>query len=203
MSRLPSRLVAATKNPDKLREVVAVLAQVAPGVEVVTDAEWPDVEETGDTLEQNALLKARAVVVATGIAALADDTGLEVDALEGAPGVQTARFAGRDGDYAANRRALLGALAGRTDRAARFRTVVALVDPGGETRIVEGVLEGRIATAERGGGGFGYDPIFEVDGRTLAEIPEGEKNRISHRALALRTLAGGERRPGPAGADSL
>ena len=191
---LPPRLVVATKNTDKTREVRAVLAAVAPGVEVVEGAGWPDVAETGATLEENALLKARAVAAATGLPALADDTGLEVDALGGAPGVHTARYAGDSSDepgaaYAANRAALLAALRGVADRRARFRTVVALVIPGGAEMVAEGVLAGWITTSERGGGGFGYDPIFEVQGRTLAEMGEEEKNRISHRARALTALA--------------
>lgn len=189
MTRLPDRLVVGTKNLDKLGEMSAVLAAAAPSVEIVEDAEWPDVDETGATLEENALLKARAVVDATGHAAIGDDTGLEVDALDGRPGVHTARFAGPEATYAENRRALLDALDGRDDRTARFRTVMALVGPGiGETT-VEGVLEGSITTSERGDGGFGYDSIFDVGGRTLAEIPESEKNRISHRAVALHSLA--------------
>jgi XTP/dITP diphosphohydrolase len=167
----------------------AVLAEAAPHVEIVEDVEWPDVEETGATLADNALLKARAVAAATGCAAVADDTGLEVDALHGAPGVHAARFAGPEGDYAANRRALCAALEDEEVRSARFRTVIAFVGPDGETFTVEGVLEGIITREERGSGGFGYDPLFEVDGRTLAEIPETEKNRISHRALALRAFA--------------
>ncbi len=186
---VPRRLVVATKNPDKLREVRAVLAAAVPGIELVEGLEWDDVEETGATLEENALLKATAVAEATGIAAVADDTGLEVDALGGEPGVHTARFAGPAAGYAANRRALLDALIGSDDRSARFRTVIALVDPAGRRLTVEGVLEGTITRTERGEGGFGYDPVFEVDGRTLAEIPESEKNRISHRALALHALA--------------
>ncbi len=189
MTRLPDRLVVGTKNPDKLGEMRAVLAAAAPSVEIVEDVEWPDVDETGATLEENALLKARAVAAATGHAAIADDTGLEVDALDGRPGVHTARFAGPGATYAENRRALLEALDGRDDRTARFRTVMALVGRGiGETT-VEGVLEGSITTSERGDGGFGYDSVFDVGGRTLAEIPEGEKNRISHRAVALHSLA--------------
>ncbi|HSQ37945.1 MAG TPA: RdgB/HAM1 family non-canonical purine NTP pyrophosphatase [Acidimicrobiia bacterium] len=186
---LPPRLVVATKNPDKVREVQAVLAAVAPEVDLVVGGEWPDVAEIGATLEENALIKARVVAAATGMPAVADDTGLEVDALGGAPGVHTARYAGPDGDYAANRAALLEALRGTADRRARFRTVVALVVPGEAEVLAEGVLEGRITTTERGSRGFGYDSIFEVAGRTLAEMGEEEKNRISHRARALQTLA--------------
>ena len=186
---LPGRLVAATKNADKAREVRGVLAVVAPGVELVEGLEWPDVEESGDTLEENALLKARAVAAATGLPALADDTGLEVAALGGAPGVHTARYAGPGAGYAANRRALLTALEGVADRRARFRTVVALVIPGAGEVLAQGVLEGQITREERGSGGFGYDPVFEVEGRTLAELGEDHKNRISHRARALAALA--------------
>lgn len=188
MSRLPPRLVVATKNPDKLAEVRALLRDLAPGVTLVDDAEWPDVEETGLTLRANALLKARVVLEATGMAALADDTGLEVDALDGAPGVNTARFAGPGATYADNRAALLRALEGRSNRGARFRTVVVLAEPGGAETAASGVVEGRITTAERGDGGFGYDPIFEVEGITLAEMSEEAKNRISHRARALTAL---------------
>ncbi|MBS1195950.1 MAG: Nucleoside 5-triphosphatase RdgB (dHAPTP, dITP, XTP-specific) [Actinobacteria bacterium] len=185
---LPRRLVVATKNPDKVREVRAVLAEAAPRVEVVEGLDWPDVAETGETLQENALIKARAAAAATGMPVVADDTGLEVDALGGAPGVHTARYAGPEGDYAANRHALLAALQGVTGRQARFRTVVALVVPGEAEVLAEGVLEGRITTTERGSGGFGYDSVFEVEGRTLAEMGEGEKNRISHRARALQAL---------------
>ena len=116
-----------------------------PSVTLVEGLEWPDVDETGETLEENALLKAEAVVAATGIAAIADDTGLEVDALGGEPGVHTARFAGPQATYADNRAALLTALGDRTDRSARFRTVIALVTMGGERHTVEGVLEGSIS----------------------------------------------------------
>jgi len=183
------RIVVATKNPDKAVEVAAVLARTMPGVRLVDDVDWPDVAEVGATLEENAVLKARAVADATGHVAIADDTGLEVDALDGAPGVTTARYAGEGADYAANRAKLLAVLGEGRDRSARFRTVVALAHPGGEVVTAEGVLEGRIALEERGHGGFGYDPVFEVDGRTLAELPEAEKNLISHRARALAALA--------------
>ncbi|MGI9641743.1 MAG: non-canonical purine NTP pyrophosphatase, partial [Acidimicrobiia bacterium] len=135
------------------------------------------------------LLKARAVVTATGHAAVADDTGLEVDALDGAPGVHTARYAGLDATYEQNVTKLLAEMEGEQERSARFRTAVAMVTPSGDELVVEGVLEGSIPHQRRGDGGFGYDPVFEVDGRTLAEIPPEEKNAISHRALALRALA--------------
>ena len=187
---IPSRLVVASQNPDKSREVEEVLDSLALPIEIVRGYEWPEVEETEDTLEGNALLKARVVAAYTGHAAVADDTGLEVRALGGAPGVFTARYAGPDASYADNVAKLLGELEGVEDRRARFRTAVALVDPSGEEVVVEGSLEGSIAAEARGTGGFGYDPVFLVDGRTLAEIPPAEKNAISHRAVALQALAG-------------
>jgi XTP/dITP diphosphohydrolase len=185
----PHGVVVASKNADKIAEVEAVLADLDPPVGVIPGHEWPDVAETESTLEGNALLKARAVCLATGHAAIADDTGLEVDALEGAPGVRTARFAGEDATYADNVDKMLAELDGVEDRGARFRTAIAIVTPSGDEMIVEGVLEGTITESRRGSGGFGYDPIFSIAGRTLAEIPKEEKNKISHRALALRALA--------------
>lgn len=187
--RRPHGVVVASKNEDKIAEVEALLAALDPSIVVIPGHSWAEIDETEDTLAGNALLKARAVVAATGHAAVADDTGLEVDALDGAPGVQTARYAGANATYDDNVDKMLAALTGVADRTARFRTAVALVTPSGEELVVEGVLEGSIATGRRGTGGFGYDPIFEVDGRTLAEIPTEEKNRISHRALALHALA--------------
>jgi XTP/dITP diphosphohydrolase len=185
----PFGVVVASKNPDKVAEVEAVLADLVPPLRVIPGHVWQDVEETEDTLAGNALVKARAVVAATSHAAIADDTGLEVDALGGAPGVITARYAGKAATYDDNVNKMLAEMEGKTDRSARFRTAVALVTPTGEELVVEGVLEGSIGTERRGEGGFGYDPIFVVDGRTLAEIPGVEKNTISHRARALRALA--------------
>jgi XTP/dITP diphosphohydrolase len=182
-------VVVASQNPDKIREVEEVLGSLALPIEIVRGFEWPEVEETEETLEGNALLKARAVAAHTGLAAVADDTGLEVRALGGAPGVFTARYAGPDATYADNVGKLLDELDGVEDRRARFRTAVALVDPSGQEVVVEGALEGSITREPRGAGGFGYDPVFLVDGRTLAEIPLAEKNAISHRARALQALA--------------
>jgi XTP/dITP diphosphohydrolase len=150
------------------------------------------VDEPYGTLRENAVHKARAVVTFTGLTALADDTGLEVEALGGAPGVYTARYAGPGATYADNVAKLLSELDGIDERSARFRTVVALVGTDGTTVTAEGALDGRIAQAPRGAHGFGYDPVFEVaerGDRTLAELPEDEKNQISHRARALHRLA--------------
>ena len=183
------QLVVASKNPDKIAEIEAVL--VATGVvgEIVRGLEWPDVEETGATLEENALLKARAVAGATGLPALADDTGLEVTALDGAPGVITGRYAGPEATYADNVARLLADLQGIEDRSAVFRSVVAIAWPDGSNMVAEGQLPGHITTSPRGEHGFGYDPVFEVDGRTLGEMAVAVKNQVSHRARALRSLA--------------
>lgn len=183
------RLVLASANPDKAAEIAAVLG----GFELVPrPAEVGDVEETGRTLEDNALLKARAVLAATGEAAVADDTGLEVDALGGAPGVYSARYAGPGATYADNVAALLAALGDRPDRAARFRTVAVACFPDGRQVVAEGVVAGAIATEARGEAGFGYDPVFVPaagDGRTFAQMAPGEKNAVSHRGRAFRALA--------------
>lgn len=186
-----TRLVLATGNPYKVQEIAPLLV----GVDLVpvgrlVDA-W-DVEETGDTLEDNAALKARAAVLATGMPAVADDTGLFVDALDGAPGVRSSRYAGPGGTYADNVRKLLDAMSGLdgSSRGAHFRSVVVLACPDGSQRVFDGVLEGAIATWPRGVGGFGYDPVFVLPGgETLAELSLEEKNRVSHRAAAFAGLA--------------
>lgn len=191
------RVVLASKNPDKIAELEAVL--VAAGVvdEVVRGLDWPDVVEDEDTLEGNALKKAREVCAAVGLPAISDDTGLEVGSLGGAPGVFTARYAGPDATYDDNVDKMLRELEGVGERSAEFRTAAALVLPGGTELVVDGRLQGRIATERRGTGGFGYDPIFELpDGRTLSEIPTDEKNRISHRAKALEALVAAMRGSG-------
>ena len=182
------RLVVASKNPDKIGEIEGVLDGTGLAGEIVSGLDWPDVDETGSTLEENALLKARVVVEATGLPVLADDTGLEVAALGGAPGVHTARYAGDSARYADNVDKLIAAMAGVTDRRARFRTVVALAFPDGVEMTAEGLLEGEITELPRGEGGFGYDPVFEFGGQTLAEMGQEEKNRLSHRARAIRAL---------------
>jgi len=182
------RLVVASKNPDKVAEIEQVLAETDLVDEIVRGLDWPDVEETGGTLEANALLKARAVVEATGLPGLADDTGLEVDALDGVPGIHTARFAGEGARYEDNVARLIEVMRSQTDRSARFRTVVSLAFPDGVEVTAEGSLVGEITDAPRGERGFGYDPVFEVDGRTLAEMSLDEKNELSHRARAIRAL---------------
>jgi XTP/dITP diphosphohydrolase len=188
------QLVSASANPDKFAEMRAVLAPL--GIELLPrPPDIPDVVEDAPTLEGNARLKAVAVCEATGKPALADDTGLEVDALDGGPGVFTARYAGEGATYADNVRKLLGALSGRhepEERMARFRTVALARFPDGREVVAAGWVDGTIALGARGDNGFGYDPVFEPtesDGRTFAELTNDEKNGISHRARALRTLA--------------
>lgn len=183
--------VLATANAHKAEEMRAVLSPL--GVELRDRPEdVPDVEETGTTLEENALLKARAIARATGLAAIADDTGLFVDALDGAPGVRSARYAGEDASYDDNVTRLLRELADvPAPRTARFITVIAVAYPDGKTLCVRGELNGVIAGARHGDQGFGYDPVFvpdEADGRTLAQMGAREKNDVSHRGRALRAL---------------
>jgi XTP/dITP diphosphohydrolase len=183
------RLVVASKNSDKITEIEDVLQPLGLAGEIVRGLDWPDVEETGATLEDNALLKARAVTAVVGLPSVADDTGLEVVALGGRPGVNTARFAGPKASYTDNVLLLLGQMEGVLDRRATFRTVVALVLPDGTEVVAEGAVDGVITVERRGDRGFGYDPVFEVEGMTLAEMSLDEKNRLSHRARALRALA--------------
>jgi XTP/dITP diphosphohydrolase len=188
------KVVLATANEDKAREIVAILTGTfGESIALLPrPPEVPEVDETGGTLEENAMLKAAALAAATGLPALADDTGLEVDALGGAPGVHSSRYSGEHATYAANVAKLLREMAGVADRQARFRTVAALVVPGGEPLLAEGAVEGEIAGEARGAGGFGYDPVFvpdEGDGRTFAEMSSDEKHAFSHRGRAFRALA--------------
>jgi XTP/dITP diphosphohydrolase len=187
---LPPRIVVATRNEHKVREILRICSDWP--VRWITDADLPDLEETGRTYLENALLKARTTAAATGEAALADDSGIEVDALGGAPGPRSARYAGENATDEDNLRALLRALAGipRAGRTARYRAVAALATPDGNAVNAEGTCEGIVGTKPRGIGGFGYDPIFEPVGRegTMAELTPEEKDRISHRGRALRAL---------------
>jgi XTP/dITP diphosphohydrolase len=186
------RVVCASANPDKVAEIRAILGDV---VELTPrPAQVPDVVEDGTTLEENARLKASAIAAVSHLPALADDTGLEVDALGGAPGVWAARYAGDSATYADNVAKLLRELSGvpAGARTARFRTVVMVRWPDGREMAAEGVVHGTIALETRGARGFGYDPVFvpdEGDGRTFAEMSEDEKHEISHRGRAVRALA--------------
>ena len=196
------KIIFATANAGKLREAAEVLG---PGFEIVSPASLgitEDIPETGSTLQENSLQKARYLFERTGLPCFADDTGLEVDALGGAPGIYSARYAGPGHDHQENMDKLLAELEKleipnqvRNDerfRRARFRTVVTLILADGEPRFFEGVCEGSIAREKRGTGGFGYDPVFLPDaypGRTLAEVSEEEKNAVSHRGRAIRAMA--------------
>ncbi len=182
------KLVIATRNPNKLIEIREVLSLDPNIVKSSLDyPQIPDVIEDKETLEENAIKKAITISAATGCWALADDSGLEVDALNGAPGVYSARYAGEHCSYIDNCKKLLFEMDGKENRRARFRTVLALVNLVGEIRTIEGSVEGRILNEMRGDGGFGYDPIFMPDGYNLsyAEFDPLEKNRISHRGKAL------------------
>ncbi|MFN2506406.1 MAG: RdgB/HAM1 family non-canonical purine NTP pyrophosphatase [Acidimicrobiales bacterium] len=184
------RLVLATANPDKAAEIGPLLPE---GVELLPrPSDLGEVEETEDTLEGNARLKAQAVAAATGEAAVAEDTGLEVDALGGRPGVFSARYAGESVTYADNVAKLLAELQGVDDRRARFRTVAVVLFPDGREVRAEGSVRGVIAGSPRGDAGFGYDPVFIPDGgdgRTFAEMSSEEKQAVSHRGRAFRALA--------------
>jgi XTP/dITP diphosphohydrolase len=185
-----SRFVLATANADKAAEIREILGDAFDLVP--RPGEVPDVEETGETLLDNARLKAVALVEATGLPAIADDTGLEVDAIGGAPGVYSARYAGENATYADNVAKLLTALDGVAGRTARFKTVAIARWPGGREIACEGTVEGTIAVAARGTGGFGYDSVFVPDqggGRTFAEMTPAEKHRLSHRGAAFTALA--------------
>jgi XTP/dITP diphosphohydrolase len=213
---LPLPLVLATQNADKAHEIVAIFVEasgspiaayridgvgflladpddLAGAIDALPHlAEPPDVEETGATLEENARIKACAIAAATGLLAVADDTGLVVDALGGAPGVHSARYAGAHATYADNVAKLLDALNAQSDRRARFATAAIAWWPDGHEVIRFGIVEGTIASASAGGGGFGYDPVFvpdEGNGRTFAEMTPAEKHAVSHRGRAFRALA--------------
>mgnify|MGYP006279834053 CR=1 FL=1 len=187
----PLTLVLATMNPHKVSEITEILAGLPVRLLSFRDLpDLPDVVEDGATLEENAAKKAREVAAATGLPALADDTGLEVEYLGGAPGVRSARYAGEPKSYERNNRKLLAEMAdaGPDERRAAFRTIVALATPEGEVELVEGRMDGEILTEPAGEGGFGYDPLFrpEGSGRSFAEMSQAEKNAISHRGRAVR-----------------
>jgi XTP/dITP diphosphohydrolase len=191
-----STLVLATRNAHKVRELRRILSDAGIVVELhglEAYADVPDVAETGSTFAENALIKAQAVAVLTGLPAVADDSGLCVDALGGMPGVLSARWAGRHGDDRANLDLVLAQLADVPDerRAAHFVCAAALALPSGVSRVAEGRLDGVITRAPRGANGFGYDPIFVPHGdrRTTAEMSPAEKDAISHRGRAFRALA--------------
>ena len=192
------RVVVASANPHKVAELRDLLGAALPGLLLVArPPDGPDVDESESTLEGNAFLKARALVAFTGEAAIADDTGLFVAALHGAPGVHTARYGGPNAEPEANRAKLLATLDGleavtASARRAEFRTVIVLVGADGSAVTAEGSVEGWIASSAIGGGGFGYDSVFiplEGDGRSFAEMSESEKHALSHRGRAIRALA--------------
>ena len=188
----PTRLAVASKNAHKLREIARICADWP--VEWITaenhPGPWPDVEEPFETYLENALVKARTIASRFEMPAIADDSGIEVDALQGAPGPRSARFAGDDADDAENLAKLLTELRGAERRTARYRCVVALAWPDGRELWTEGTCEGRIVDDTRGQRGFGYDPAFVPEGetRTMAELTDEEKDRISHRGQAFREM---------------
>lgn len=195
----PARtIVVATGNMHKLTEIEAILSQVMPGTRFVALGQlgdFEDPEESGATFLENAIIKAEAAVAATGLSAIADDSGLVVDALDGEPGVYSARYAGVHGDDEANNQKLLRNMQGvaEADRTARFMSVVALIAADGAVLTGTGACEGVIGFSGRGDHGFGYDPLFlpaDTPGKTMAELTAGEKNSISHRFHALQDLAG-------------
>jgi XTP/dITP diphosphohydrolase len=190
----PERIAIASRNPHKLREIARICVDWPVTWLTASDHEgpWPDVEETADTYLGNALLKARAIADALGVPALADDSGIEVDALGGKPGPRSARFAGADATDERNLQALMRAVAGVPSggRTARYRCVAALASPDGREQHAEGVCEGALVAKRRGTRGFGYDPIFVPVGwnETMAELTDEQKDRISHRGRAFRAL---------------
>jgi len=195
VTELPPRIALATHNPHKLRELARICADwptVWVSVQTHDPSAFPDVEETGQTYLDNARLKAEAVAAALQLPALADDSGIEVDALGGAPGPRSARYAGEHASDEENLRALIQAIRGvpASGRSARYRCVAALAWPDGTLEHVEGACEGTLRTSPAGSGGFGYDPIFVPIGWdvTMAELTDEQKDRISHRGRAFRAL---------------
>lgn len=190
MEPVTTKLLIATRNQGKVLEIAHFFAELGWHVEPIPD-DAPEVIEDGETFAANAIKKAETIAAYYNCPALADDSGLEVDALEGRPGVYSARFAGEDADDAANNAKLLSELEGVPDgaREARFVSAIALARPGVDTLVSFGTLEGKIIAEARGTNGFGYDPLFQLaNGHTLAEMTVEEKNRISHRAHGLRSM---------------
>ena len=193
---MTQRIVLATRNAHKVAELQRILGEAGLDVELLGSdafADLPDIPETGSTFAANALIKARAVAQHTGLPAVADDSGLSVDALNGMPGILSARWSGQHGDDAANLQLVLGQIRDvpQARRGAAFHCAAAIATPAGEERVVEGTLEGWLTDAPRGTNGFGYDPIFVPHGhsRTTAEMSPEEKDAISHRGKAFRRLA--------------
>jgi XTP/dITP diphosphohydrolase len=190
----PDRIAIASRNAGKIREIRSICADWPVGWVTSDEQEgqWPDVEETGPSYLENARLKARAVAASVGVPAVADDSGIEVDALGGAPGPRSARYAGEEATDEQNLRMLMRAVAGvpAAGRTARYRCVAVLAWPDGREVWAEGTCEGSLVSKTRGTGGFGYDPIFVPAGweQTMAELPPEEKDRISHRGRAFRAL---------------
>jgi XTP/dITP diphosphohydrolase len=191
----PERIAVASRNPHKLRELERICSDWPVAwttVETTDQASFPEVEETGGTYLENALLKARAVAAALGVPAIADDSGIEVDALGGKPGVRSARYAGENATDEQNLVALMGAVRGVPGggRTARYRCIAAIAFPDGGQKHAEGSCEGTLVGKRRGTGGFGYDPIFVPAGwdETMAELTAEQKDRISHRGRAFRSL---------------
>lgn len=191
------QVVLATKNLGKIKEFERLLGEFASDIQVLGLKDFPDlpeVEETGDSFESNSLLKAEAIARYTKLPALADDSGICVEVLNGEPGIFSARWAGVHGDDQANNQKLLSQLASEINRNAKFRCVVTLVVPKGDKELIlveSGEVHGKIVDSPRGEGGFGYDPIFQPNGSnlTFGEFPHGEKDKISHRGQALRKIA--------------
>ena len=194
---MPVKLVLATRNSGKVIEFRRILEELAPGaVELISIDQFPDlieVEETGATFEENSLLKARYTSQATGLPAIADDSGLCIDALDGGPGILSARWAGKHGDDQANLQKVLDQLKGVPDdkRGAHFLCVTSLVLPDGRERVAEGRFEGSILRAAIGTNGFGYDPIFQPEGLAIssAQMSAKDKDLVSHRGKSLRSIA--------------
>ncbi len=191
MSQRPGKIVMASGNPGKIREISRLLEGL--GIDVVAQSEFgvTDADETGTTFAENSLIKAQHAAIATGLPAIADDSGLSVDALDGAPGVYSARYSGPDGDDEANNDKLLAELDGVEDRGAAFHCVATFLEPGsGEPLVAHGEWRGSILPARQGDGGFGYDPLFFVPDCSCssAELEADQKNARSHRGQALRKL---------------